>query len=139
MEQVMNHAVSIKAVLCSVVLFSTVVNAQNNSNNLNIDTLKQARNEQTLSLTQALNYALTHEPWLKASGYQEDATIAQSIAAGTLPDPVLTVGLLNLPTNGYAFDQEGMTQLKVDLSQKFSRGNSLAARRSLSTSKSNCD
>ena len=77
----MNHAVSIKAVLCSVVLFSTVVNAQNNSNNLNIDTLKQARNEQTLSLTQALNYALTHEPWLKASGYQEDATIAQSIAA----------------------------------------------------------
>ena len=126
MEQVMNHAVSIKAVLCSVVLFSTVVNAQNNSNNLNIDTLKQARNEQTLSLTQALNYALTHEPWLKASDYQEDAAIAQSIAAGTLPDPVLTVGLLNLPTNGYAFDQEGMTQLKVDLSQKFSRGNSLA-------------
>lgn len=126
MEQVMNHAVSIKVVLCSVVLFSTAVNAQNNSNNLNTEILKQTSHEQTLSLTQALNYALTHEPWLKASGYQEDAAIAQSIAAGTLPDPVLTVGLLNLPTNGYAFDQEGMTQFKVDLSQKFSRGNSLA-------------
>ena len=52
--------------------------------------------------------------------------MAQSIMAGTLPDPTLMLGLMNLPTNGYAFDQEGMTQFKVSLSQKFSRGDSLS-------------
>ena len=33
---------------------------------------------------------------------------------------------MNLPTDGFAFDQEGMTQFKVGLSQQFSRGDSLA-------------
>ena len=78
-----------------------------------------------LSLKQALDYALDNEPWLKANKYQQVAVQAQSLAAGTLPDPVLTLGLMSLPTDGYAFDQEGMTQLKVAVSQMFSRGNSL--------------
>ncbi|MGS0498071.1 TolC family protein [Pseudoalteromonas mariniglutinosa] len=79
-----------------------------------------------LSLEQALSYALNNEPWLTANKYQQAAVQAQSLAAGTLPDPVLTVGLMNLPTDGFAFDQEGMTQLKVGVSQMFSRGDSLA-------------
>ena len=79
-----------------------------------------------LALNQVIDYALTHEPWLQANKYQQQAIEAQSIAAGTLPDPVLTVGLMNLPTDGFAFDQEGMTQFKVGLSQQFSRGDSLA-------------
>ncbi|MBB1410581.1 TolC family protein [Pseudoalteromonas sp. SG44-17] len=79
-----------------------------------------------LSLDEALSYALDNEPWLTASKYQQAAIKAQSLAAGTLPDPVLTVGLMNLPTDGFAFDQEGMTQLKVGVSQMFSRGDSLA-------------
>lgn len=78
-----------------------------------------------LSLAQALNYALDNEPWLTANKYQQAAVQAQSLAAGTLPDPVLTLGLMNLPTDGFAFDQEGMTQLKVGVSQMFSRGDSL--------------
>ncbi|NMM41854.1 TolC family protein [Pseudoalteromonas arctica] len=79
-----------------------------------------------LSLDEALSYALDNEPWLTASKYQQAAVQAQSLAAGTLPDPVLTLGLMNLPTDGFAFDQEGMTQLKVGVSQMFSRGDSLA-------------
>ncbi|CAM3860613.1 MULTISPECIES: TolC family protein [Pseudoalteromonas] len=79
-----------------------------------------------LSLEQALSYALNNEPWLTANKYQQAAVQAQSLAAGTLPDPVLTVGLMNLPTDGFAFDQEGMTQFKVGVSQMFSRGDSLA-------------
>lgn len=78
-----------------------------------------------LSLEQALDYALDNEPWLTANKYQQTAVQAQSLAAGTLPDPVLTLGLMNLPTDGFAFDQEGMTQLKVGVSQMFSRGDSL--------------
>ncbi|MBE0458741.1 TolC family protein [Pseudoalteromonas sp. KG3] len=78
-----------------------------------------------LSLAQALDYALDNEPWLTANKYQQAAVQAQSLAAGTLPDPVLSLGLMNLPTDGFAFDQEGMTQLKVGVSQMFSRGDSL--------------
>ncbi|WP_283709939.1 TolC family protein [Pseudoalteromonas prydzensis] len=78
-----------------------------------------------LSLEQALDYALDNEPWLTANKYQQAAVQAQSLAAGTLPDPVLTLGLMNLLTDSFAFDQEGMTQLKVGVSQMFSRGDSL--------------
>ncbi|ALS31693.1 hypothetical protein PTRA_a0324 [Pseudoalteromonas translucida KMM 520] len=79
-----------------------------------------------LSLDEALSYALSHEPWLKASQYQQAAEQAQSIAAGSLPDPVLTLGLMGVPTDGFALDQEGMTQLSIGVSQMFSRGDSLA-------------
>lgn len=78
-----------------------------------------------LSLEHTLDYALNNEPWLVANKYQQAAIHAQSVAAGTLPDPVLTVGLMNFPTDGFAFDQEGMTQFKVGVSQMFSRGDSL--------------
>ncbi|WP_392344284.1 TolC family protein [Pseudoalteromonas prydzensis] len=78
-----------------------------------------------LSLEQALDYALDNEPWLTANKYQQAAVQAQSLAAGTLPDPVLTLGLMNLLTDSFAFAQEGMTQLKVGVSQMFSRGDSL--------------
>ncbi|PWS55235.1 TolC family protein [Pseudoalteromonas sp. meg-B1] len=79
-----------------------------------------------LGLNEAINYALNHEPWLKASKQKQSSIEAKSIAAGTLPDPVLTLGLMNLPTNGFAFDQENMTQFKVGISQSLSRGDSLA-------------
>lgn len=79
-----------------------------------------------LNLKETIAYALDNEPWLTASKHQQAAEEAQSLAAGTLPDPVLTIGLMNLPTNGFAFDQEAMTQLKVGVSQTFGRGDSLA-------------
>ncbi|ASM52672.1 hypothetical protein PNIG_a0349 [Pseudoalteromonas nigrifaciens] len=79
-----------------------------------------------LSLDEALSYALNHEPWLKASQYQQASEQAQSIAAGSLPDPVLTLGLMGVPTDGFALDQEGMMQLSIGVSQMFSRGDSLA-------------
>lgn len=81
-------------------------------------------NSAELTLDTAVRYALSNEPWLRANRYQQDAINAQSIAAGTLPDPVLTIGFMNLPTNGFALDQEGMTQFKVGVSQMFNRGDS---------------
>ena len=49
-----------------------------------------------------------------------------SIAAGQLPDPQLTIGIANLATDTFAFNQEPMTQLKVGVSQMFPRGESRA-------------
>lgn len=104
----MNHFVVLKASFLALLL-TTAISTHGNE----------------LSLDEALNVALNNEPWLTANKYQQAAVQAQSLAAGTLPDPVLTVGLMNLPTDGFAFDQEGMTQLKVGVSQMFSRGDSL--------------
>jgi len=119
----MNYALKINAVLCCLTLFSSAANTQEENTKGATDKYNSQR---TLNLSHALSYALANDPWLSASRHQEQAVMAQSIMAGTLPDPTLTLGLMNLPTNGYAFDQEGMTQFKVSVSQKFSRGDSLA-------------
>jgi hypothetical protein len=42
-----------------------------------------------------------------------------------LPDPKVSLGIMNLPTDTWDLDQEGMTQLKVGVSQMFPRGDSL--------------
>jgi outer membrane protein TolC len=123
MEQAMNYALKINAVLCCLTLFSSAANTQEENTT---GATNEYNSQRTLNLSHALTYALANDPWLSASRHQEQAVMAQSIMAGTLPDPTLTLGLMNLPTNGYAFDQEGMTQFKVSVSQKFSRGDSLA-------------
>ena len=124
----MNHCSVIKISFLALILTTSIAVFSNQEPSRqqpsNSDSNSIYSNE--LSLEQALNYALDNEPWLRASKHRQVAAQAQSLAAGSLPDPVLSVGLMNLPTDGFAFDQEGMTQLKVGLSQQFSRGDSLA-------------
>ncbi len=79
-----------------------------------------------MTLTEAVAIAQRNDPWLMGSEYQQQAIEAQSIAAGTLPDPVVNVGFANLPTDTFDFDQEAMTQFKVGISQTFPRGHSRA-------------
>jgi outer membrane protein TolC len=74
----------------------------------------------------AVNIAIQHDPWLTGNQLQEKALRAQSKGANSLPDPMLSMGLLNLPSDGFAFDQEPMTQFKVGVAQTFPRGDSLA-------------
>jgi outer membrane protein TolC len=85
-----------------------------------------------LTLDQAIQIAQHNDPWQGGNQLREQALLAQSAAADTLPDPVLSMGMLNLPTNGYALDQEPMTQIKLSVSQMFPRGDSRTiARRQL--------
>jgi len=88
-----------------------------------------AADSSILTLEEAITAAVKQDPWLKGSQYSEEAIMANSVAASTLPDPVVSIGLANLPTDGFAFDQEPMTQLKAGVSQMFSRGDSLDIRR----------
>ncbi|RDH43352.1 TolC family protein [Zooshikella ganghwensis] len=78
-----------------------------------------------LTLSQALRLAQQNDPWLTKSQHIQEATMAKQIAAGTLPDPKMSVGLANLPTDTFDFDQEPMTQFKVGVAQMFPRGDSL--------------
>jgi len=88
-----------------------------------------AADSSILTLEEAITAAVKQDPWLKGSQYSEEAIMANSVAASTLPDPVVSIGLANLPTDGFAFDQEPMTQLKAGVSQMFPRGDSLDIRR----------
>ncbi|PCH97224.1 MAG: transporter [Gammaproteobacteria bacterium] len=81
-----------------------------------------------LTFEQAIKVAQKNDPWLKGNRHQQDAIESSSIAANTLPDPKISVGLASLPTDGFDFNQEGMTQFKVGISQMVPRGDTLEIR-----------
>lgn len=90
-----------------------------------------AHSSANLTLQDAIQLAIKNDPWLTRSELNQRATQWQSVAADTLPNPVLSVGMLNLPSNGFDPNQEDMTQLKVGISQALPRGNSLTLKREM--------
>ena len=89
-------------------------------------TSQAANNERIWSFNSAVKAAQKNDPWLAGNKHQQQAVEALSHAAATMPDPKMSVGLANLPTDGFDFSQEGMTQLKVGITQMFPRGDTLA-------------
>jgi outer membrane protein TolC len=83
-----------------------------------------AQNE--LSLEQAVSRAMTDDDWLIANELIELSLSQESISAGQLPDPRMSVGLSNMPLNTFNFNQEPMTQLRIGINQTFPRGDTLA-------------
>ncbi|RLQ22459.1 transporter [Seongchinamella sediminis] len=77
-----------------------------------------------LSLEQAIALAQDSDPWIAGSQQRQSALAAERIAAGALPDPMISAGFANLPTDSFDFDQEAMTQFKVGVSQLIPRGDS---------------
>jgi outer membrane protein TolC len=80
----------------------------------------------SLRLEDAINITQTQDDWLVKSHIEQQRLLALSEGANALPDPVFSIGVLNLPTDGFAFDQEPMTQVKVAASQMFPRGDTLS-------------
>jgi hypothetical protein len=101
--------------ITSIGLFMVALTAHSSSSNI-------------LTLEEAIATAIKHDPWLKGSQYREDAILSNSIASSTFADPVVSIGIANLPTDGFVFGQEPMTQLKAGVSQMFPRGDSLDIR-----------
>jgi outer membrane protein TolC len=87
-----------------------------------------AQSQQTLTLEEAVNLSQSNDPWLVSNQYQQDSIDALGIAAGTLPDPKISIGLANLSASNFDFGQEAMTQMKIGVSQMFPRGDSLSLR-----------
>lgn len=85
--------------------------------------------DKTLSLREAVNAAQQNDPWLVGNKHSQDAIESMSIAADTLPDPKVSLGLANMPIDTFDFNQEPMTQLKIGVTQMFPRGNSLSIKR----------
>jgi len=76
-----------------------------------------AQAEKIISLDQAIALAQQNDPWLHGSKLKQQAVEYNSIASGTLPDPIMSVGMMNLPTDTWNLDQEGKLkrqQLKIE-------------------------
>lgn len=66
-----------------------------------------------------ISEALENNPRLEAAIQRTLAAEKAIPQAGALPDPQLTLGLMNLPVNSFAFDQEPMTGKLVSFMQMF--------------------
>lgn len=79
---------------------------------------------QRLELTSAIDAAIENDPWLHRSVQVQDALLEESVADGALPDPRMTIGAANLPTDTFDTGQEAMTQATIGFTQRIPRGNS---------------
>lgn len=70
-----------------------------------------------LTVEIAVDTALHENPGLSEMRARADAMAAIPSQAGSLPDPRLSVGAVNFPTDGFSFTHEPMTQVQVGLSQ----------------------
>lgn len=72
-----------------------------------------------LSLGQALTASLANNPDLAAVQARYKALAAIPSQQETLPDPSLSLGVINFPADTLELDQVNMTQMQIGLSQKF--------------------
>ncbi len=85
-----------------------------------------------LSLEDALHAVKQNDFRLKQFEEEALAFRAESEASTYLPDPTVFVGMQNLPTDTFAFDQEPMTNLRVGVRQMFPKGDLLDIQSSMS-------
>jgi len=74
---------------------------------------------QSQELDLLVEEAISVSPKLNMLRAKKDASFSRIEQNSNLPDPMLTLGLANLPTNSFSFTQEPMTQKVVGISQSF--------------------
>lgn len=82
-----------------------------------------------LFIEQAVKTAQKNDPWIEGNQHMQDATTSMSVAAGSLPDPQVSLSLANLPTDSFSFSREGMAQVRLGVTQMFPQGKSLSIKR----------
>ncbi|MBN4080203.1 TolC family protein [Beggiatoa alba] len=87
-------------------------------------------NINALTLKQAEHIALQRDAVRHAIKSKELAYREQAVAENALPDPQIKLGLMNVPTDTYKFNQEAMTQTQIGVQQMFPGGDTLEIRSS---------
>lgn len=82
-------------------------------------------NNHPLTIFEAEQLAIETAPELKQLEANAESLEQQAIADGQLPDPQLTAGAVNVPTNSFSFNQDDMTMVQVGVQQTFAPGRSL--------------
>lgn len=80
---------------------------------------------QGLTIEQAVESAVENDPVLASIYDKEKAYRQSSVAASSLPDPRIKLGLMNFPTDTWKRNQEPMTQIQVGIQQMFPAGDTL--------------
>lgn len=75
--------------------------------------------ERHVLLTQLIQQALDNNPRLEAAVNRSLSAEKVIPQAGALPDPQISLGLMNLPVNSFSFTQEPMTGKVISVSQMF--------------------
>lgn len=86
-------------------------------------------NSYALNLQQAEQIAIQSDPAIESFRATSRSFDEASIADGTLPDPKLRLGAVNVPVDSFDMQQEQMTQIKVGIQQNFPRGDSLSIKK----------
>ncbi|MFN2309691.1 MAG: TolC family protein [Gammaproteobacteria bacterium] len=81
-----------------------------------------------LSLVEAERRALDADAGIRAAQATAQALREQAVAAGQLPDPTVSLGVMNLPADSFDRREVDMTQLSVGVSQAFPPGATLQHR-----------
>jgi cobalt-zinc-cadmium efflux system outer membrane protein len=71
------------------------------------------------NLSSLVQEALDNNPGLEAAVQRALSAERVIPQAGSLPDPKITLGLMNLPVNSFAFNQEPMTGKQISIMQMF--------------------
>ncbi len=73
--------------------------------------------DNVLVLKELINEALSNNPQLQASYYAWQESEKRESQADALPDPVLGISVVNMPTDSYLLNQEPMTGKQISLMQ----------------------
>lgn len=88
-----------------------------------------AQADQRLSLGEAQSIALARDLEIARLDARREAMGERAVAAAQLPDPGVKLGLMSLPVDSFALDQEPMTQVVIGAQQMFPAGDTRALRR----------
>ena len=78
-----------------------------------------------LSLNNAIEIALKNDPAQNVYKAEQASLLAQGNSSSTLADPMIKLGMANVPTDSFALDEDPMTQVSFGISQQFNRGDTL--------------
>ncbi|WP_236074827.1 TolC family protein [Teredinibacter purpureus] len=81
------------------------------------------------TLNAAVRIAQTVDPWITGSVNRQESLESLGAHAGTLPDPMVSIAVANLPFDSFDVHQEAMTQFKIGVTQTIPRGNTRALTR----------
>jgi outer membrane protein TolC len=79
-----------------------------------------------LTLPEAGRLALQHAPWYAHHRTNVEAASERAVYENRLPDPQLTLGAVNVPTDSYSLKDEDMTMVMLGVRQSFPPGDTLA-------------
>jgi outer membrane protein TolC len=82
-----------------------------------------------LDLSEAEALAIERDPELRRLQAEAEGQRQSAVAAGTWPDPRVSLGADSLPVDTFALDQEPMTRLSAGITQTLPRGDTADQRR----------